>query len=107
MSQFIPVPKIVTPNDLGEFRSISLLNIFSKMFKKILKGKILIFKHKNDLLTSNQIGFITDSATELAVSVTTIYDRFLENLDKKLKAIHVPYFLISKRLLTLQITRFF
>ena len=34
LSHVIPIPKTATPKDLGDFRPMSLLNIFSKIFEK-------------------------------------------------------------------------
>ena len=39
VSQVIPIPKTATPKELGDFRPISLLNIFSKIFSKNFKRK--------------------------------------------------------------------
>ena len=82
VSQVIPIPKTAAPKELGDFRPISLLNIFAKIFEKILKDKIMEFIDNNNILSSNQYGFRANNSTELAV--TTIYDEFLENLDRKL-----------------------
>ena len=51
LSHFIPIPKIAAHKELGDFRPISFLNIFSKIFEKILKDKMLTFINKNNLLT--------------------------------------------------------
>ena len=80
LSQIIPIPKNSAPKELGEFRPISLLNIFSKIFKKVLKEKMMKFISNNNIIASEQFGFTTNSSTELAI--TTIYDNFIENLDK-------------------------
>ena len=40
------------------------------------------FIDNNNILSSNQYGFRANNSTELAV--TTVYDEFLENLDRKL-----------------------
>ena len=80
VGQVIPIPKTSTPKELGEFRPISLLNLFSKIFEKVLKTKIMDFLDKYNILSPEQFGFTTNSSTELAI--TTIYDKFLDNLDK-------------------------
>ena len=80
VGQVIPIPKTLTPKELGEFRPISLLNLFSKIFEKVLKTKIMDFIDKYNILSPEQFGFTTNSSTELAI--TTIYDKFLDNLDK-------------------------
>ena len=80
MAQVIPIPKTSTPKELGEFRPISLLNLFSKIFEKVLKTRIMNFIDRYNMLSPEQFGFTTNSSTELAI--TTIYDKFLDNLDK-------------------------
>ena len=82
VSQNVPVPKTASPKELSEFRSIFLINMFSKLFEKIMKDRMMKFIDKNSILNSNQFGFKTNSSTELAV--TTIHDTFLDNLDKNL-----------------------
>ena len=80
VGQAIPIPKTSTPKELGKFRPISLLNLISKIFEKVLKTKIMDFIDKYNILSPEQFGFTTNSSTELAI--TTIYDKFLDNLDK-------------------------
>ena len=82
VSQVKPIPKTAAPKELGDFRPISLLNIFANIFKKILKDKIMEFIDNNNISLSYQYGFRANNSTELAV--TTIYDEFLENLNRKL-----------------------
>ena len=77
LSYIIPIPKTAAPKELGNFRLISLLDIFSKIFEKILKDKMLNLINKNNL----KFGFTTNSSTEQ--TITTIYDKFLDNLDNK------------------------
>ena len=72
LSHVIPIHKTAAPKELDDFWPISLLNIFIKIFKKILKDKMLNFINKNNLLASEQFGFTTNSSTEQAI--TTIYD---------------------------------
>ena len=80
VDQVIPNPKTLTPKELGEFRPISRLNLFSKISEKVLKTKIMDFVDKYNILSLQQFEFITNSSIELAI--TTIYDKFLDNLDK-------------------------
>ena len=77
----IPIPKNFSPNSTNDFRPISLLQIFSKIFKKIIAEKMIKFINKNNTLSDSQFGFRTNSSTEMAV--TSIYDKLLQNLDNK------------------------
>ena len=76
----IPIPKTSSPKSLDEFRPISLLSVFSKLFEKILEKKMSIFTAKKYILTLFQFGFRENNSTELAI--TTFYDKLLKNLDE-------------------------
>ena len=80
-AQVIPIPKISSHKSLNDLRPISLLSVFSKLFEKILESRMLRFLNKNNILTSSQFGFRTNSSTKLAV--TTLYDKLLNNLNEK------------------------
>ena len=71
----IPIPKSSSPNSMNDFRPISLLPIFSKIFEKIIAEKMMKFINKNNILSDSQFGFRTSSSTEMAV--TSIYDKLL------------------------------
>ena len=81
LSHVIPIPKTAAPKQLGDFRPIFLLKIFSKILEKMLKDKMLNFFNKNNLLATEQLCFTTNSSTEQATSI--IYDKFLDNFDSK------------------------
>ena len=66
---------------LNDLKPTFLRSVFSKLFEKILKSRILRFLNKNNILTSSQFGFRTNSSTELAI--TTLYDKLLNNLNEK------------------------
>ena len=106
VGQIIQIPKTLAPKEIGEFRSTTLLNLFSKVFEKVVKSKFMDFIGKYTILAPDN-RFTTDntskSSTELAI--TTIYDKFLNNLDKS--NILVLYFSISKKLLILLTTKFY
>ena len=76
----IPIPKTSSPKSLDEFRPISLLSVFSKLFEKILEKKMSKFIAKNNIWTPFQFGFRENNSTELAI--TTFYDKLLKNLDE-------------------------
>ena len=77
----VPIPKVSSPQTFGDFRPISLLPIFSKLFEKIIEIRMRNFLNKNDILTASQYGFKTNTSTELAI--TTLYDKLLDNLNNK------------------------
>lgn len=54
-------------NELGNYRPISILPIFSKAFEKILYSRISKFVDTHCLITQNQFGFRKNMSTELAL----------------------------------------
>ena len=75
----VPIVKVSSPKSLGDFRPISLLCVFSKMFEKIIETNMTKFVNKNNILTPSQFGFRENSSTDLAI--TTFYDKLLNNIN--------------------------
>lgn len=82
-SVVVPVFKKGSVNDLGNYRPISLLSVFSKVIEKLMKSRLLNFLEKNKILSANQYGFQKEKSTEHALMQVTkiIYS----NENKKLK----------------------
>jgi len=55
---------------------------FSKIFEKVLYGRLNDYFTKSNLLSQQQYGFRNNHSTSLAV--TDLYENLLQNLDKKL-----------------------
>jgi hypothetical protein len=73
--------------DLSNFRPISLLNVFSKIFEKAIKTRLVNYLEENNLLPISQYGFRKGLGTEDALANLTkdIYD----NLDNHNKTIGI------------------
>lgn len=72
---------------MNNYRPISLLNNFSKIFEKIIKSRLITFLEDNKLLSENQFGFRLGMGTENALYKTT---QFIYNeLDKYNKVIAI------------------
>lgn len=54
-------------NDLGNYRPVSILPIFSKAFEKVLYIRMSAFIEKHNLLSPNQFGFRKNKSAELAL----------------------------------------
>ena len=65
----------------GNYRPISLLPLFSKLFEKVIAKRLRSYFEANDILTYHQFGFRKSHSTELAV--TNLYDSLLKKLDEK------------------------
>ena len=57
----LPSRYAYAPKSMNDFRPISLLPIFSKIFEKIIAEGMMSFIDKNSILTSSQLGFRTSN----------------------------------------------
>ena len=53
----VPIYKRGPKSDVNNYRPISLLNVFSKIFEKIMKKFLIEFIEDNNILSPNQYGF--------------------------------------------------
>lgn len=63
----IPIYKKGPPNNCTNYRPISLISTFSKVFEKLMKERMLAFLDKNNFFSNNQYGFRKGLSTELAL----------------------------------------
>lgn len=72
-SVIIPVPKKGNTAEISNYRPISLLSVFSKIFERIVADKISVFLERHSLLTGCQHGFRKGHSTETAIVQLTQY----------------------------------
>ena len=65
----------------GNYRPISLLPLFSKLFEKVIVTRLRSYLNANAILNCHQFGFRKSYSTELAA--TNLNDVLLKNLDRK------------------------
>ena len=68
---------------LDNYRSISVLPVFSKVFERVVHRQLYTYLEENNLLSKNQFGFRTKSSTQHAVTKFSDSIRQL-NMDKGL-----------------------
>jgi len=76
------IAQVHSPSSSSEYRPISVLPVFSKLFEKILYHRVYSYLTEHNLIDKRQYGFRENHSTELAT--TTIYDELLRNFDNKL-----------------------
>ncbi len=71
-----PLFKKGDPKEIGNYRPISLLPVFSKVIEKIVANQLVQYKEHNSLLSSTQHGFRPKLSTEIALLQVSkkIYD---------------------------------
>ena len=78
VAEVIPIFKNGGRNRTTNYRPISLLFQFNKVFEKILYNRIYSYLIRYKLLSDYQFGFRKNSSTTLAIS--KMYDKILNNI---------------------------
>ena len=71
VAKIIPIYKGNSRYTVSNYRPISLLPIFSKIFEKIMYNRLISFIDKNEILIPDQFGFQKNKSTEMAVNAIT------------------------------------
>ena len=81
ISKVVPIHKNGDTNNPNNFRPISLLTCFSKIFEKIIFKRITCFLNKHDVLNPQHYGFQRGISTAHAILniVTTTFDNINKN----------------------------
>ena len=80
LGRITPIFKKGNPEDIGNYRPVSTLPIFGKLFEKIIYSRIYSFAQSHGIINSNQFGFRKSHSTSHAVnySVKIIDDALRE-----------------------------
>ena len=80
-AKVIPLLKSGNVNDLNNYRPITILTCFSKIFKKLLHKRLSKFLNKNNVIIPIQCGFQTNFSTSRAILdvITHVYDNINNN----------------------------
>ena len=81
LSKVIPLFKKNDTKDLANYRPISLLTSFSKLFGKVIYKQLYSYLNENMLLSENQFGFRSNFSTELAA--LSFSDHLTKQMDMK------------------------
>jgi hypothetical protein len=76
-----PIYKKGSKNLLSNYRPISVLSVFSKIFEKVVNIQLLDYLNKLDILSKSQYGFIKGLNTEFAIA--KFVDKILTAIDKQ------------------------
>ena len=81
-AKVIPVYKSEDETDPGNYRPISLLSNFNRIFEKVMFKRLKMFLDQNDILFRSQYGFRDKHSTQHAI--LDIVNTIQGNMDKKL-----------------------
>ena len=73
IARVVPIFKSGSPTEVGNYRPISILPIFSKIFEKIVHKQLSDFLFFNNILKPNQFGFRKNRSTTDAIADMTQY----------------------------------
>lgn len=81
MAVIIPIFKKGDPQSVNQYRPISLISSFSKIYEKCMKDRLLKYYKAIHFFSSNQYGFLSGSNTESALLgfVGEVYNGINEN----------------------------
>ena len=80
LARVVPILKAGDPSQIANYRPISVLTFFSKVFEKIMYNCILKFMDDNHVFYEHQYGFRQKHSTQQAI--ITLVDKIITSLDK-------------------------
>ena len=101
-AKVIPVYKCDDETEPGNYRPISLISVFNRIFEKLMYRRLKSFLDKNDVLFKAQYGFHEKHSTQHAILDTV---NIIQN-NMHLKLFTCGFFIDLKRPLTPSITLF-
>ena len=81
VARVVPVHKEGDLNDVNNYRPISVLTQFNRIFERIISNRLLSFFERNKTISTKQFGFLKKHSTEHAV--LDLKEYILGNLDKR------------------------
>ena len=81
IAKVIPIHKTGSRTDVSNYRPISLLSLFSKVYEKIMYSRLVSFLSKYNLIYTRQYGFRPQHSCEHAL--LDAQNTILNALDKK------------------------
>lgn len=87
LAKIIPVYKSGNKNKLENYRPISILSPFAKIFEKVVAKRIVTFFVKYNLFNSKQFGFRKGLSTTTAIS--HVLNLLYKNLDQRHKCVGI------------------
>ena len=81
VARVVPIHKEGDINDVNNYRPISILTQFNRIFERIISKRLMSFFEKNKIITSKQFGFLKKHSTEHAI--LDLKEYLLGSLDKQ------------------------
>ena len=75
----IPIPKSGSPQLIENYRPISILHVFSKIFERVMFNRLSCYLESMDILSNRQFGFRKNKSTSQAI--VTMLQNLYDSLD--------------------------
>ena len=86
-AKVIPIFKDQNSKLFSNYRPISVLSVFSKIYEYVIKNRLSVFFNKHNVLVDNQFGFREGHSTYMPV--TSLVDQITENIDEGLYSVAI------------------
>lgn len=83
IGRVVPIYKADDPNDLANYRPITILSCINNLFEKLIAKRVMNFLEKFSILTENQHGFRNNHSSSTAVNAVT------ENVNQALNSSNI------------------
>ena len=80
-SKVFPIFKKGNKTEMSDYRPVSLLTTFSKIFEKVIYNRLLQHTKENNIIVMDQYGFKKNSSTELDIFKLT--NQILSHINNK------------------------
>lgn len=93
LAKIIPIHKKGNKQLVQNYRPISLLSVFSKIYERVIYNRLIQYLSKNNLISTHQYGFLPGKSTTAAICDSL--NSIINNLDSKMLVAGM-YFDLSK-----------
>ena len=91
LGKIIPIYKSGSKTDVSNYRPISILPIFSKIFESLMKNQLILFLNKMQILNNRQFGFRPGFSTFDAINTFTSDLHTALNKSKSILSIFIDF----------------
>ena len=81
IGKVVPIYKNGDKHDISNYRPITILSVFSKVFEKAVQKRLLNFINRHGLLSESQFGFRANRSTELAI--VSVLNKIINAIENK------------------------
>ena len=79
VAKVVPIFKNGSKSEIANYRPISVLPSFSKVYEKVISNRMISFLSKNEIINSSQYGFRSQHSTYMAL--LDFYDKITESIE--------------------------